>query len=61
MSKKVEDDRIPTDQPEWQEGEREADEDIAAGRVMHFENVDEFVAHLEKLDAEAAAEDFENR
>lgn len=34
----------------WQAMEREADEDIAAGRVTYFENVDDFIAHLESLD-----------
>jgi hypothetical protein len=29
--------------------EREADEDIAAGRVTTFENVDEFIAHLREV------------
>lgn len=33
--------------PEWQAGEREADEDIAAGRVHTFDNVDELIASLE--------------
>ena len=43
---------IPRDQAwywtkEWQEMEREADEDIAAGRVSRvFESVDEFVRDL---------------
>ena len=32
--------------PEWQAGEREADEDIAAGRVSQFESVDEAIEHL---------------
>lgn len=46
--------RIDPDQawfwtPEWQEGEREADEDIAAGRVIHFESGEEFLAALEAL------------
>ena len=33
--------------PEWQEKEREADEDIAAGRVERFESDEEFLAALE--------------
>jgi AbrB family looped-hinge helix DNA binding protein len=32
--------------PEWQEKEREADEDIAAGRVERFESDEEFLAAL---------------
>ena len=30
----------------WQEGEKEADEDIKAGRVIHFDTVVEAVAYL---------------
>jgi AbrB family looped-hinge helix DNA binding protein len=45
---------IPADQAwfwteRWQAMEREADEDIAAGRVTTFENVDEFIAHLREV------------
>lgn len=32
---------------EWQAGEREADEDIRAGRIPTFESVDELLADLE--------------
>jgi len=32
----------------WQEGEREADEDIKAGRVKTFDSVDELVKDLEQ-------------
>jgi hypothetical protein len=32
--------------PEWQAAEREADEDIAARRVLAFDNADEAIAHL---------------
>ena len=32
---------------EWQAAEREADEDIRAGRVQTFENVEELLADLE--------------
>jgi hypothetical protein len=32
----------------WQEGEREADEDIRAGRVKAFDSVEELVSDLEK-------------
>ncbi len=31
---------------EWQEGEREADEDIRAGRLKTFNSVDELIAEL---------------
>lgn len=34
----------------WQEGEREADEDIQAGRVEEFKDVEEAVAYLDELD-----------
>jgi len=43
--------------PEWQEGERRADADIAAGRGMRFESDEEFLAyldaHMKPLDADA--------
>ncbi len=32
----------------WQEGEREADEDIKAGRVKTFNSVDELIKDLDK-------------
>jgi bifunctional DNA-binding transcriptional regulator/antitoxin component of YhaV-PrlF toxin-antitoxin module len=32
----------------WQQMEREADEDIAAGRVATFDNVEDFIADLER-------------
>lgn len=32
----------------WQEGEREADEDIKAGRVKTFDSVDELIKDLDK-------------
>ena len=32
--------------PEWQAGEREADADIAAGRVIRFDSDEEFLAYL---------------
>ena len=32
--------------PEWQAGERRADEDLAAGRVERFEGDEEFLAAL---------------
>ncbi len=31
----------------WQEGERQADEDIKAGRVKKFDNVEDLIADLE--------------
>ena len=42
---------IPKDQQwywtdEWQEGEREADEDIKASRVKTFDNVDDLIKEL---------------
>ena len=45
---------IPTDQawfftPEWLAGEREADEDIAAGRGTVQESAEEMFAHLDGL------------
>lgn len=33
----------------WQQGEREADEDIAAGRFETFDDVESFIAHLETI------------
>ena len=41
---------------EWQEGEREADADIAAGRVKHFNSVDELIADLNAPEAISADE-----
>ena len=32
----------------WQEGEREADEDIKAGRVKAFDSVDELISDLDR-------------
>lgn len=48
---------IPKDQAwfwtkEWQEGEREAEEDIRAGRVKTFDNVDDLVADLESEESD---------
>lgn len=34
---------------EWQEGEREADENISAGRLTTFESSEEFLTALAKL------------
>lgn len=34
----------------WQKGEREADEDIKAGRVKRFNNVNDLIADLESED-----------
>lgn len=38
--------------PEWQAAEREASEDIEAGRVSDFDSVDEAIATLETHDEE---------
>jgi AbrB family looped-hinge helix DNA binding protein len=38
----------------WQEGERQADEDIKAGRVYHFPDADSAIAALEQ-----AAEEYQ--
>ena len=45
---------IPTDQawfftPAWLAGEREADEDIAAGRGTSYESAEDMFAHLDTL------------
>jgi hypothetical protein len=34
--------------PEWQAGERNVDEEIAAGRVQTFDDVDALFAHLDR-------------
>jgi hypothetical protein len=39
--------------PEWQAKEREADADIAAGRVTRFESDEEFLRALDEWDADA--------
>jgi hypothetical protein len=36
------------DDPEWQEAEREAEEDIRAGRVKEFASVEELFRDLEE-------------
>ncbi|MFZ5822032.1 MAG: AbrB/MazE/SpoVT family DNA-binding domain-containing protein [Chloroflexota bacterium] len=41
----------------WQKFEREVDEDIAAGNILEFDNVDDLIAHLH---AEAEKEDAEH-
>ena len=33
---------------EWQEGEREADEDIKAGRTKEFDNAEDFIKELDQ-------------
>jgi antitoxin (DNA-binding transcriptional repressor) of toxin-antitoxin stability system len=38
--------------PAWQEKLREADADLAAGRVRNFENDEDFLEHLDALDDE---------
>lgn len=47
---------IPTDQawfftPEWQAGEREAEQEIAAGQGTVFDSADDMFAYLDDLDA----------
>ena len=40
--------------PEWQEGQREAEKDIRAGRVSKvYDDVDEFIADLRSVPADA--------
>jgi hypothetical protein len=34
--------------PEWQEGEREADEQIAAGQTTYFDSTEDFLAALDR-------------
>jgi hypothetical protein len=41
--------------PEWQAGEQEAEEDIAAGRVYEFDNVDDLIASLHAYRKKARA------
>lgn len=36
--------------PEWQEGEREVDEALAAGRATYFDSAEEFLAALDRYD-----------
>jgi hypothetical protein len=36
--------------PEWQEGEHEVDEAIAAGRTTYFGSAEEFLAALDSYD-----------
>ena len=48
---------VPADQrwfwtERWQAMEKEADADIAAGRVETFDGVDRLLAHLERTDAD---------
>lgn len=38
--------------PEWQAAEREAGEDIEAGRVLNFDSADEAIATLDALTEE---------
>jgi AbrB family looped-hinge helix DNA binding protein len=37
----------------WQMMEREADAELAAGKSTTFDTADDFLAHLERIDAEA--------
>ncbi|MFN0093412.1 MAG: AbrB family transcriptional regulator [Dehalococcoidia bacterium] len=39
---------------EWQAGERQADEDIAAGRTTRYMDFDSFVRSLEEIDRDEA-------
>jgi PHD/YefM family antitoxin component YafN of YafNO toxin-antitoxin module len=39
--------------PAWQEKLREAEADLAAGRVRRFDSDEEFLNHLEAIDGEA--------
>ncbi len=39
----------------WQEGEREAEDDIRAGRVKRFDNADEAIAYLHKKVKESSS------
>jgi antitoxin (DNA-binding transcriptional repressor) of toxin-antitoxin stability system len=39
--------------PAWQDGLREAEADMAAGRVRRFDTDDDFLTHLDDLDDEA--------
>ena len=48
---------VPADQrwfwsERWQEREREVDEHVAAGRVTHHESTEDFLDHLDGLEAE---------
>jgi antitoxin MazE len=45
---------VPADQawfwsPEWQEGERAVDEHVAAGHTVQAENIDTFLAAMDKV------------
>ncbi len=40
----------------WQQMEREADEDIAAGRVKVFDDAESFLEHLDSYDPELDSE-----
>lgn len=42
---------------QWQTREREADTALAAGRATTFDTAEDFMAHLERLDAEAEDSD----
>lgn len=48
---------VPADQrwfwsERWQEREREVDEHVAAGRVTRHESAEDFLDHLDELEAE---------
>ncbi len=42
----------------WQQMEREADEDLRAGCVVHFPNVEEAIAYLDQEEEEETEADF---
>lgn len=51
---------VPLDQAwfwteEWQAGEREVDEQIAAGRVVEYDSADDFAAYLADVDSPTRA------
>ncbi len=43
----------------WQQGEREAEEDIASGRLHRFDNAEEAVSFLHKRAGKTSTEDTE--
>ena len=51
LARRLDEEAILDDQswywtPEWQAAEREADEDMAAGRIHRYNNVDELIKSL---------------
>jgi bifunctional DNA-binding transcriptional regulator/antitoxin component of YhaV-PrlF toxin-antitoxin module len=41
--------------PEWQQKEQEAEDDVVAGRVLEFADVDRFLAHLGEPDTSGSS------